>query len=70
MRIKKMADGREIITTESAPRPKPERPGSEEIISTGNIDSIRAKRAAEKAAAEAEAAEKPSAGKGVAKNEK
>ncbi|MGB9005911.1 MAG: hypothetical protein WCB96_09325 [Candidatus Aminicenantales bacterium] len=69
MRIKKMADGREIITTEDGPRPKAGQPGPE-MISTNNIEIIKRKRAEEKAAAEAEAAEKLSAGKEAAKNEK
>jgi hypothetical protein len=64
MRIIKKANGEEIITTEDGPRPKPGKPGPE-IISTANIDQIKAKRKAE-----AEAAEKLSADKEVAKNEK
>jgi ribosomal protein L17 len=58
-------NGEEMISTNDGPRAKPKRPGSEEIISTGNIDQIKARRAAE-----AEAAEKLSAGKEAAKNEK
>lgn len=58
-------NGEEMISTNDGPRAKPKRPGSEEIITTGNIDQVKARRAAE-----AEAAEKESAGKGAVKNEK
>jgi hypothetical protein len=69
MRIKKMKDGREIITTEDGPRPKPGQPGPE-IISTANIEQIKAKRKVEAEAAEKAAAEKLSAGKEAVKSEK
>jgi hypothetical protein len=68
MRKKQTASG-EIITTEDAPRPKVGQPGPE-IISTANIEQVKAKRKAEAAEAEKAAAEKPSAGKEAAKNEK
>ncbi len=65
MRIKKMANGREIITTEDGPRPKAGRGPFEDMISTTNIEQVKAKRKAE-----AEAAEKLAADKEAAKNEK